>query len=421
MSRDEICIDSPGLITAQWIPMGKNNMISLNRHLGAHKKYSSPTEFGMRGEVTDVQQGSFKMNKPGIFLYTVDYDFSNFLKAHVKTSLYAEDTIGLKLDKDGLTYFGVKISDKKLTYDEVKILLGKLTYRFADYLYPLLTDVQQDTLSTLYGVEDCLNAHPAISTYSLIITESLGVEFSNTNDFIEKYPRKIDAITDWIINHATIDRCHIFIGMRATICVGTPSKELNENLQILLFTRSLFNTSLRLFSLIWTISKQIKIINQEISVSNYRKLKEFNSEIGKLNIKLSLLSVLDEMLQISINEKQKVRDSSDAKKVSDNILQIDADFEDENSKAKDRELILEQLKIDLSAIRDGIALRMDSIMTKNSEFLNIVLLVLTLISVIGVVKLLALNIREWGLVVVVMVPFLYFSIRSFIYYIRNFK
>jgi hypothetical protein len=64
---------------------------------------------------------------------------------------------------------------------------------------------------------------------------------------------------------------------------------------------------------------------------------------------------------------------------------------------------------------------MDSIMTKNSEFLNIVLLVLTLISVLGVVKLLALNIREWGLVVGVMVPFLYFSIRSFIYYIRNFK
>jgi len=35
----EIYIESPKILVTQYIPMGKNNMVSINRHIGAHKAY----------------------------------------------------------------------------------------------------------------------------------------------------------------------------------------------------------------------------------------------------------------------------------------------------------------------------------------------------------------------------------------------
>ncbi|MFX0067028.1 MAG: hypothetical protein ACFFC7_33260 [Candidatus Hermodarchaeota archaeon] len=422
MSEIELSVDSPGIVVVQWIPMGKNNMVSFNRHLGAHKKYGAPTEFGMHGAVEDVRNGTFEMRKSGVFVYTVSFSFSDYVKAHLKTSLKGEDTIGMRLDKDGLASLGVEIIDKQLTFDQAKILIGKLTYRSVDYLFPILSDVQQALLSTLNGVEDILNSHFSVTTYALIVTESLGVEFNDTNDFLEKYPFKIGAITDWIIDHKSINNCHIFIGMRAAVCVGKPSKHLQFALQNMLFQKSVFNASLRLFSLIWTLSKQIKQFNAFISEASYKQLKELNLEIGRLKNQISLLGVLDETLSIAIDEKKQAWENSEAKTaLPANVFKIEESFDDEKDKSSDRDLNLKQLVVDLEGLGSAIEQRMDFILTKNSENLNLLVLAFTVISVIGIAEIFYFDLPQWAIVLAVLVPF---GVASLLYirsYLRNFR
>lgn len=419
----EIYIESPKILVTQYIPMGKNNMVSINRHIGAHKAYKAPTEFGMKGAVKDIKNGIFQMEKSGVFLKTAEYSFSNYINAELKTSLDTENEMGMRLDKDGLCTLGIKANNRKFTADEIKIILGKITYKSVDYIYSILTDEQQRLLSTLYGVEDILSSHFSITTYGLVITDSLGegIEINNTKEFRLNYPRKIDAITDWIINDNSVEGCHIFIGMRVAICIGKPSKNLRFLLQNILFLKSIFNASLRLFSLIWALGKNIKNINEAIPQSSYKKLKSFNMEIAVINNAISRLRILDKMMDVAIAQKKLKWDNSESKKHFPNTFRIDDDFNDEIDKSNDRDLILEQIGVDLKSLRDSIVQRMDLIMTKNSEFLNVVLLVLTLISVIGIADILGFNIFELGVVLVVMIPFIIASIIYIKNFIRNFR
>ncbi|MBN2154091.1 MAG: hypothetical protein JW839_21725 [Candidatus Lokiarchaeota archaeon] len=413
---------NPSIIVSQWIPMGINNMVSLNRHLGSHKKYAAPTEFGMLGEVESIKDAEFKMNKPGVFLYSVDFDFSNFVDAHLRCSLDSKQIVGLRVDKSGLASFGVGIPDSSLSFDEVKITIGKLTYRFVDYLFPMLTDVQQDMLNILYDVEDILKSHFTVTTYALIITESLGVSAGSSKQFLEEYPLKVDAITDWILQDVTIDTCQVFIGMRAAICVGNPSRELQTALQHVLFIKSIFNVSLNLFSLIWNLGKKLRLINKQVPNAGYKALKGFNFEIGKLNNELSLLSVLDEMFQVSIRDKQEAWNNSGSKKsLPENVFNIDRDFHDENAKTEDRRLILKELTTYLEGVRDNIEQRMDLILTKNSEYLNLIVLALTVITVISVADIFSFNLDQWAVVILAMIPFAGASLIYVKNYLKNFK
>ena len=419
----ELYIESPKILVTQYIPMGKNNMVSINRHIGAHKAYKAPTEFGMRGAVKDIKNGVFQMEKSGVFLKTVEYSFSNYINAELKNELDTENKMGLSLDKDGMCSLGININNRKFTTDEIKIILGKITYRSVDYVYPILKDEQQSLLSTLYGAEDILSSHFSITTYGLVITNSLGegIEINNTKEFRLNHPHKIDAITDWIIDDNTVEGCHIFIGMRAAICVGKPSKNLRFLLQTVLFLKSIFNASFRLFSLIWALGKTIKNINDGIPQSSYKKLKSFNMEIAVINNAISRLKILDKMMDVAIAQKKLKWDNSESKKQFSNIFRIEDDFKDEIDKSNDRNLILEQIGVDLQGLRASVEQKMDLIMTKNSEFLNVVLLVLTLISVIGIADILGFNVFELGVVLVVMIPFIIASIVYIKNYIRNFR
>jgi len=418
-----IYIENPKILVTQYIPMGKNNMVSINRHIGAHKGYKAPTEFGMKGTVKDIKKGTFQMKKSGVFLKTITYSFSDYINTELKTSIYSESKMGMRLDKDGLCSLGIKINGRNLGVDEIKITLGKLTYRTVDYIHSILTDEQQSLLSTLYGVEDIFTSHFAITTYSLIITDSLGegIEFKNTKEFLSNYPGKIDVITDWIIDNNTVEGCHIFIGMRAAICVGKPSMNLRFTIQNILFLKSIFNASLRLFSLMWALGKAIKKINDAIPKSNYKKLKSFNMKIAIINNALSRLKILDKMINVAIEQKKFKWDKSNAKKEFSNIFRIDDEFNDEIDKSNDRDLILEQLGVDLKSLRDLVEQRIDLIMTKNSEFLNVVILILALISVIGIADVLGFNIFELGTVLIFMIPFIIASLIYIKNYIRNFR
>ncbi len=233
---------------------------------------------------------------------------------------------------------------------------------------------------------------------------------------------KIDAITDWILQDQTIDNCQVFIGMRAAMCVGSPSNDLQTALQNMLFVKSIFNVSLNLFSLIWNLGKKLRVINKQVPDAGYKVLKAFNLEIGKLNNELSLLSVLDEMLQVSIQDKQETWDDSESKKnLPGNIFNIDKDFKDENAKTEDRRLILKELTTYLAGVRDNIEQRMDLILTKNSEYLNLIVLALTVITVISVADIFSFNLDQVAVVILAMIPFISASLLYLRNYLKNFK
>ena len=81
----------------------------------------------------------------------------------------------------------VKEIKKDLFYADSSLMQG-----ITEYLYPILADIQQDLLATLYGCSDSesLLASPfATPTYALVICEKLeGIgSFSDSKDFIKKH------------------------------------------------------------------------------------------------------------------------------------------------------------------------------------------------------------------------------------------
>lgn len=423
---DELKLKNPALIVSQFVPMGRNHMISFNRHIGAHKKYKAPTEFGLRGAVKEISIGNFQMDKEGVLLSVEDYDFSRFAKVLLRSFENQDQIFSMKLDEDGLSYLGAKLPTSSLTFDEAKIILGKIAYKVTDYLYPVLADIQQDLLAALYGCEDTSNLleSPYVTpSYALVICESIehSEEVSSSKEFLEKHPRKIDAITDWIITDETIDKAHIFIGMRAAVCIGEPSDQLKTALEIMLFLKSMFNCSLRLFSMIWTLSKKTKQMKEDIAKAGYNDLKQIEQQMTKTSSQLTLIKVLDKTFQDAIQNKQTIWDTSKAKKnFPENIFNIDTDFQDELIKAEDRDLTIEILSADVETLQGLVNQRIDLILTRNSENLNLLVLLFTLVSLVGIGEAMVFQQRQWIAVIIALVPFTFALVIYLFNYFRNF-
>ena len=177
----EVRFINPSITICEWLPFGRNNMMSLNRHLGSHKKYKSPTEFGMEGEA-DISNGMFKMEGSGCFLDPVDYSFSDFLRAELRNNFKDKNAKGLEIDKDGSCFIGLKINNE-LSLERTKELIGKTEIEFTRQFIPLLAANQISLIETVYGVDDIMKSPYALSSYSLVVAESLGVHINNTEDF----------------------------------------------------------------------------------------------------------------------------------------------------------------------------------------------------------------------------------------------
>ena len=96
----KLSFHNPSIVICEWLPMGRNNMLSLNRHLGSHKQYKSATEFGMEGQVEDISKGVFTMKNSGCFLESEDYTFSGSLKASLRNNFSDKDAKGIEIDND---------------------------------------------------------------------------------------------------------------------------------------------------------------------------------------------------------------------------------------------------------------------------------------------------------------------------------
>jgi predicted nuclease with TOPRIM domain len=174
-------------------------------------------------------------------------------------------------------------------------------------------------------------------------------------------------------------------------------------------------TSQRLHSLLWSLRKRIQNIRNNIKNSNYKTLKENNELICELNDNLSKIKVFDELLRnetdemTSLWDKIHFEDSRFKERISEN-------FRDEVEKSENREATIQQLTEELNVLTSEVENRLELIMTRDNMRLNIILLILTVISVLGVAEVVGFTEEQWKVVVVVLLPFVFLTV----FYMRNF-
>lgn len=411
---EDIKLINSKVYTMTWLPVGRSNMEALNRFVGAHKKYTTPTEFGIDGSISDMRIGAIDMNQHGIFLTPCEADMSSFLKANLKSAIDDENELGFSMYKTGLTSLGVAI-DKKLSLDEAKIISGKLNDSFSRYVFPLLTGVQQSLVSELYLEDSISQIRHKLHSYSVLCCDIEGSNFVSSGEFLEKHPGFIDSYTDWIISHSTMYACHIFIGMAGCVCIGKPNNQVKELLKYISYQKTCHKITQRLHSLLWSLRRQIQQIRNEIKESNYRILKVNNEKICELNDALAKVKVFDQMLRSeTIDLHNEISELPDILG-NDFGLELIREFKYEIEKSENREITIEQLQEELKSLGLELENKLELIMTRDSMQLNMILLFLTVLSVLGVAEVLDFTQEQWEVVGVFLVMAVFFVI----YYLKK--
>lgn len=402
------------IFSMTWLPIGRSNMEALNRFVGAHKQYSTPTEFGITGVISDMSLGYVSMEKHGVFLTPCKADMSGFLKANLKSSVNAENELGLSMYKSGLTSLGV-IIDKVINLEDAKIISGKLNYNFSKYVFPLLTGVQQSLISKLYSEKEISNVEHKLHSYSVICCEIENLNCETTDDFIKKFPGYLDSYTDWLLSNTSINGCLIFIGTAGCVCIGKPNKEVEDLLRYISYQKTCHKIAQRLHSLLWSLRKQIQLIRNEIKESNYRILKANNEKVCELNDALAKIRVFDQTLRTEtigqFEEISALAVFSNSNFCSDLIR----DFKYEIEKSENRDITIKQLQEELKSLSMELDNKLDLIMTRDSMQLNMILLFLTVISVLGVAEVLKFSKEQWQVVGI----FLTMAVIFLIYYLKK--
>lgn len=408
------------VFTAAWLPFGRSNMEALNRFVGSHKMYTSATEFGVEGCIDDMSQGAIQMQQHGIYLTPIDYNFTGFLKANLTQKNGSTDNFGLHISKTGLTSLGIALeSHKKLSLDEVKIVCGKLNYQFSACVMPLLTDVQQSLVERLYEVPEAKDVGYKLHSYSLVKSQITGSDIVDSTAFLNKYPHEVASLTDWVIHHETIGNCHIFIGMAACLCVGKTNEDIDRLLQNILYVNTCQKTAQRLHSLLWSSRRHIHQLSDSLNEGGYTSLKQTNEKICALNDSFSKLRVFDQMLRDETKSA-----SNDFHNTTTNTKlehKLDEDFNYEIEKSENRSITLDQLSQELNVLSSELENRLELIMTKDNMQLNLILLILTVISLLGVAEVQGFSKEQWEIVVAFIIPFVMFILYYLTKLFKNYR
>lgn len=411
---NDIKLSGSKIYSMTWLPVGRSNMEALNRFVGSHKKYTTPTEFGIDGIIPEMSRGIVDMKQHGVFLTPCNADMSGYLQANLKDSVDAENELGMSIYKHGLTSLGVDL-DKEIDLDEAKIISGKLNYDFSKYVFPLLTGVQQALISKLYSEDFISDVEHKLHSYSVLCCEMEDVNCVTTEKFMEKYPGYIESYTDWILSHTTMYGCLIFIGIAGCVCFGKPNEQVMELLRYISYQKTCHKITQRLHSLLWSLRRQIQQIRKEIKESNYRILKISNEKICEQNDALAKINVLDQMLRTeTIGQFKEVSTLSELQNQGfvDELIQ---DFNHEIEKSENRDITIKQLQEELKSLSLELENKLELIMTRDSMQLNMILLFLTVLSVLGVAEVLKFSKEQWQVVGI----FLVMAVVFVIYYLKK--
>tara|TARA_Y100001935_G_scaffold121525_1_gene100560 strand:- start:28033 stop:29319 length:1287 start_codon:yes stop_codon:yes gene_type:complete len=408
--------------TAAWLPFGRSNMEALNRFVGSHKKYSSATEFGIHGMISNMEKGKITMNAHGVFLTPIDYDYTGFLKAALRVNSVSESEFGIEFNKSGLSTLGIRLEkDTIRNSDKIKMITGNLSYKYSRYVLPLLTDVQQSLLSGIYQVQNFTGIGYKLHTYSVVKCSVADQKECTADELWQKYSKDISSVTDWITTKVTIDDCHLFIGMAACLCIGETTEKVDDFLKKVLYLNTSRITAQRLHSLLWSLRRRIQSYRQNIAGGSYKVLKKTNEQLCTTSNILSKVSVFDQMLRDETRSE-----FHDFKKEMDAIeeplrKEIETEFEHEIEKSENREITLQQLSDEISVLTSELENKLELIMTKDNMHLNLILLILTIISILGVAEVLDFSREQWEVVAAFVVPFGLFVIYYVYNFLRNFQ
>jgi cytochrome c oxidase subunit IV len=401
---NQLNLSTPTIISSAWLPFGRSDLEALNRFVGAHKRYSAPTEFGSRGEITDLTKGTIQMNQHGIFLIPVDSEPTGFLKAHVAKSINNSNYFGLSIYKSGLTGLGIKINDT-MSAEELKIVSGKLANSYSDYVFPVLTDVQQSLVAGIYNEKKICDVRNKIHTYSITIGKLIETENLATSEILKKYQSDIEMITDWVVFHTNYNHCHVFIGMAGCLIIGEPNEETMQLINLLIFTQVCQKTAQRLHSHLWSLRRQLQVIRHELQKGSYIDLKNSHANICQINDILALTEIFDNKLRYETSDLQK---HFMERQISQNCALtsfVSERLSHETEKAENRSTTILQLTSEVSVINDEMENKLELIMTKDNMQLNLVLLILTVISAFSIAEIMNFSFEQWGLVALFIVPF----------------
>lgn len=411
----EITFTNTTIFTSTWIPIGKSNMEAMNRFVGSHKRYTTPTEFGIEGQIEDLSKGTFQMKKHGVFLTPQNYNTTNYLHANIKEQINSQQTYGLSAYKSGLINLGVQLKNE-ISPTEAKTITGKLGYKITSSIFPILNDVQKSLISNIINAKDISTAHYKVPVYSLIkCSDNNSIKGTNSKEIFANHTPEIECLTDWVIHHASINNCHLFIGSAATLCIGTTNKACENTLLHLQFLQASNNTSQQLHAMLWSLRKKIHKLRESSKKGNYRTLKQNNDLICDHNSRLLKIKTFDELLR---NETKDMTREWEKVKTDKNKIHnyIQESYLNEVEKTENRSVTIEQLSEDLDVLSTELESRLDLIMTRDSMTLNIILLALTIISLLGVGEIAGFSNRQWKIVALFLIPF---GIVSLIY-LRNF-
>lgn len=413
MSDPHLKLQNTRILSAQWIPMGINNLIALNRFLGSHKGYESGTEFGIKGNFSNIKQGTFDMTQKGVMLKPGKFDFNHFVNMDMEDN---EGHLGVYADSLGHVRIAAKTDPCENGYEQhiLKELSGKLNRRMVQGFYPVLSETQQDMLHTLYGSDNLVQEPFRTISYSLIIAESCSIPIRDTATILKAQKDIFAPICDWLTDHFSYNSCHIFVGQSACICIGEPDESLKSYLHHLLFIKSLYQVSQRLYARISSLSKDIQQSRNAISGAQLKHLTRINKKSTQFAAYFARLDTLDKTIISAIEKQRSIYDRFCRDHAELSLLQTD--FSIEIEKSSDRTVIIDHLKNELDNLNEASAQRMDEMMSQNGEFMNIVLLVMTILTIVGFGDIFGLSIKQNLIIAGIMLPFI---VVAFVY-IRNY-
>lgn len=406
--------NNPKIYAATILPIGKNNIESLNRFVGSHKRYTSPTEFGSTGEVTQKEEGSFSMQKHGILLSPESYSFCSYLKANVSEYDDKDKKFGLSLYKSGLSVLGMRL-ENAFSVDKLKQITGQLSYKITDCVFPVLNEGQQSIVSATLQSDDLSKSWYKTHVYSLISCEESPFGTLEPDEILKTNSNDVEALTDWVLSSHKLENGILFIGMAAMLYIGKHNTKTDDILRQILYLKTCNKVSHHQHTVLWSFRKQLQNLKESGKRGNYKILKTNNESICSHNDILSKIQVFDNLLE---KETEIIAHQwEDTHLVEDELHNLISEgFSDEVEKSIERSKTINLLTKELEVLSSELENRLELLMTRDSMTLNIILLILTIISLLGVGEVVGFNQKQWTIVALVILPF---SMISFIY-LRNF-